>query len=1210
MKKSITVLLTLIYTTIFSQTEVLNKIIPLSPNAAALAKYGEIPVSHFTGTANVSVPLYTIKTKEFNFPLELSYHTGGNKVEDVASWVGLGWSLGTIPSISRSVRGMPDEEGGIMDKFLGYTTEEYFSFDNSDLRKIRYLDALKEGIADSEPDVFYFTIFGKSGKFVYDQVSGKFVTLEESQIKITYANGFFTIIDENGYEYFFTDKDTSNGIATSWSVTSVSSPDHKEELLFEYAIEAQLLITLNPITKLQYLDGEDGDTSFITKKPIVNHNSIYASMLKKITFTEGVVEFTQNVAERLDLRGGRSLKNIKIKNLYGEEISSYDFEYKYITSSGCVVKDAYTNKWMLLDKVKNASLASRPLEHSFSYDELSFPPCRTSPAQDYWGYYNGVTSNSDLIPTVKHNSSFIYGADRKVDPDYSKFGILKKISYPTGGYTEFVFENNVMNITNLPGTTEKYIGGLRVKEIRSYADAAAAPIVKKYRYTVDYNSQVSSGEVFSDPHFVFDDIISVAAHASGGNNSGRYRRLQSYSNVQQVTFSGATVGYKTVIEETDAPTQSGISIYKYTHSKDEVSVQFPYPPPFSLELYRGKPLETSYYKKNGQQLILMEKKEFEYHPSLSYSKERYKKIFGIRVGQLNFAPSQPVMAGSFYATHVGASYRMATDANLLFSETTTTYFPGGNLVSIKEYDYNAPNHLLRTSQSVMNSNQEKQEVKYYYPQDPAMAGQPFVNELIAKNRLNTLLDTQTFAAGLKVSEELTTYDKSASTSSLLVPKSVFVNKGISAIDLSKHKKVTYDQYDEKGNILQYTPDNRISVCLIWGYNKTQPIAKIENITLDKIPTATISNLQTLSNSDNDHCTTATCKEQILREALNTFRKSLPGQMVTTYTYNPLVGVTSITDTKGLISYYEYDWYGRLKLVKDQDQNVLEKYCYNYKGQYIDCNDDASTNLTLYKSAAKSGSFTKSNCPAGMSGLPVVFYQEAGAAASTISQQDADNKGALKFNTDGQAFANATGQCVYLSIARSGSFTRNNCPAGIAGSTVSYSQAAGAEKSTISQADANAKGLAKFNADGQVYANTAGNCLYPNVLMSQLFTRNNCPSGIGEQLHYEVPAGTYTSPTSQAHANSLAQADIDANGQAYANTNGGCAPVKVYYNVHLYEMFTKMDCPSGVGEQVYYDVAPGTHTSTISQAHADSLAQDDINANGQEYANTYGGCAPN
>src|SRR5262245_334292 len=71
----------------------LPKIVPPSPDASALGKYGNLPVDKSTGIPRISIPLYEIKTPRFTLPISLSYHASGVKVEEVASWVGAGWVL-------------------------------------------------------------------------------------------------------------------------------------------------------------------------------------------------------------------------------------------------------------------------------------------------------------------------------------------------------------------------------------------------------------------------------------------------------------------------------------------------------------------------------------------------------------------------------------------------------------------------------------------------------------------------------------------------------------------------------------------------------------------------------------------------------------------------------------------------------------------------------------------------------------------------------------------------------------------------------------------------------------------------------------------------------------------------------------------------------------------------------------------------------------
>jgi hypothetical protein len=54
-----------------------------------------------------------------------------------------------------------------------------------------------------------------------------------------------------------------------------------------------------------------------------------------------------------------------------------------------------------------------------------------------------------------------------------------------------------------------------------------------------------------------------------------------------------------------------------------------------------------------------------------------------------------------------------------------------------------------------------------------------------------------------------------------------------------------------------------------------------------------------------------------------------GALMTTYTYAPLIGETSMGDPNGKLTYYDYDSFNRLKNIKDFQGNILKNYQYNY-----------------------------------------------------------------------------------------------------------------------------------------------------------------------------------------------------------------------------------------------------------------------------------------
>src|ERR1700748_2717998 len=89
-------------------TQLVNPL-PISPQAASFTKYGDIPVSLNNGLADISIPIYSINTGAIKLPILLSYHPIGIKIEEITSNVGLGWTLNYGGSITRQVRGLPDE---------------------------------------------------------------------------------------------------------------------------------------------------------------------------------------------------------------------------------------------------------------------------------------------------------------------------------------------------------------------------------------------------------------------------------------------------------------------------------------------------------------------------------------------------------------------------------------------------------------------------------------------------------------------------------------------------------------------------------------------------------------------------------------------------------------------------------------------------------------------------------------------------------------------------------------------------------------------------------------------------------------------------------------------------------------------------------------------------------------------------------------------
>lgn len=80
-----------------------------SPNAASLGIYGIIPVSLYTGTPNISIPLYTFESRGLKLPVTLRYDASGVKVNQLPGWLGHNWSLEAGGVITRTIKERYDE---------------------------------------------------------------------------------------------------------------------------------------------------------------------------------------------------------------------------------------------------------------------------------------------------------------------------------------------------------------------------------------------------------------------------------------------------------------------------------------------------------------------------------------------------------------------------------------------------------------------------------------------------------------------------------------------------------------------------------------------------------------------------------------------------------------------------------------------------------------------------------------------------------------------------------------------------------------------------------------------------------------------------------------------------------------------------------------------------------------------------------------------
>jgi YD repeat-containing protein len=1024
---------------IFSQQRAIPpEIMSPSPTPSSLGKFVDQPVSYYTGIPSIQIPLWEIKLNDFILPIELKYHSGGIKVQETVPNVGLGWALNAGGVITRVVKGKcPDDygkSGKLHDKHSEYPkmgrfwTGKYEILKNIDLENpddnyvekqfgeiIRNHRALSYSVAgdnDAEPDVFYYSFGNKSGKFVFD-VNGNSQSVElipYEDVRITHTLGdngeiiAFTVIDEDGTQYFFEDIERLNEeqysydeesrlqmssaeYNSSWYLSRIKTRN-KQEISFEYVNEQLYQWQQTGQAHAKIWTGVMSPDGYIPR--IVNNDSWSYSItesssvkrISKIITSNEIIEF--NAIERLDvskltglINPPKAISSIIVNNKFSQLIKRYDLGLDYFVSSrvGVVTPDPSDFYRLKLNFVKEYYTSSVNKTYTFAYNSIALPNKR-SPRQDFWGYFN----NSDeveytniyagaptrMIPKIyvypslignykyqiaplcypyNFNDNYIEpGVDRSVNATYAQAAMLTSITYPTGGRTEYVYESNDFLYNECLQTG----GGLRVSTIKNFEKGNSITPLTSKSYSYLNKDGKSSGAVTAMP--IFNNILKEPV----------LKNISSTSQSRLGTTNGSHVGYKRVIEslnglgktvyEYSAPAMAEDSddpeygLYKPTKIRwlnipffdahGELKFysdfkayylqnhlfpnNFPFPQNPDYDWNRGKIKKESYFDEAGNI-----RKERIYNYTIYAKPNRASKVFG-----LNYSPLVSELPDGYleYRVALLSKYHYITNkANILESVETKDYeSPSTYVTTTEKYKYNSAYHKKMMQNISYDSSNKELRTEYQYTADLLLPPhlldkqKPYMEELYDLNYLAPIT-TKKFVANQKVSEEEVAYGQFNLGSYL--PKAIFSTKGAASINLfnTNDRKIEFIKYDTYGNVQEYKLENGVPVSIIWGYNNSQPIAKIENASYLLIAIALGKTTGIVNNYNETNL-----------NIINSLRVYLPDAMVTTYTYKPLVGITSITDPKGDTITYTYDEFGRLEFVKDKDNKILTESQYNYK----------------------------------------------------------------------------------------------------------------------------------------------------------------------------------------------------------------------------------------------------------------------------------------
>jgi hypothetical protein len=442
------------------------RIIPPAPEATSVFKFSEVPVSTYTGLPNISIPIHEIRCKQLTIPINLSYHARGVRVDEMASRVGLGWSLNYGGMMSRQIRGGADEET------WGYLTQNYYNDVFADsIKRASMRHYYLYNNLDMVPDKFMFDANGTSGSFIFDQITKETLLQEFEDIIITknqdLADGnkikAWVLTDASGNKFYYgKSKDGtrqaldyeqvenfsfSTTVAnlggggdysySTWHLMEIETP-FNENIRFEYEQE-----------EVEYYR-HSYDQHTLSPNEVTSYFSrvrAYQYQLKRIVYDQGEIVFLPSESQREDLKWGYVLEKIRIfNNVDTVAVKEYELTHSYTTSPTNYNQlnhlrdvDTHASKRLFLSSVQERGQSGEEIPaHTFHYNTTLLPN-RFSTSQDAWGYYNGANNGQFL-------TFFTYGTttpDRTVNESFSEAGLLKKVIYPTGGSVEFTYEPNV-----------------------------------------------------------------------------------------------------------------------------------------------------------------------------------------------------------------------------------------------------------------------------------------------------------------------------------------------------------------------------------------------------------------------------------------------------------------------------------------------------------------------------------------------------------------------------------------------------------------------------------------------------------------------------------------------------------------------------------------------------------------------------------------------
>lgn len=999
------------------------------PEVAGLGQYGTVPVSLFTGVPDISIPLHNIKVGSFEMPIKACYHISSVKPTSVPSSLGLGWNLDAGGYITRTVRGIYDEQqdaDGVGHGFYSHyekmqdVTASAFEFYMGNINSYAGMPYYEVAA-----DEFAFNFCGYTGNFYLNEY-GEWTVVSDQDIKVEFdaSTGFmdlntfktrlasikgwereeqnnrffcsFTIITPDGCRYKFGGIDaiefsvpyysrkTNDIFPTTWYLSEITTTEQKK-ITFSYDTTSLMCdIRYNPQTHKAFTDGGEGGFWFDHQNSIEYVKNwgrrgltgflLYGVNISKISTPYETIRFDyfRDQAygsrftsrdyllywkDKFEIRGGlyfrpespssqfdifinaginpteSSMKGCRkiadsLKSMVLHRISIhgvglqksiyFDYEYinhrklSFITERKGIpeLKMRYTRGEGILipagyEIPQNTSILNIPEYHFYYNTANRIPRDYAFAATDSWGYYNGSEISLASIP---------YFGKRTSEQCYNEAEILKAIRYPTGGVSEFEYQQNCYSkrvnsshtsIDNKSGSS----GGLRIKQITN--KDRNGEVVNKKRYYYSYrkvDGSESSGISKGEPCHRLE-------YRAGYN----YLQVESYGGFFSTStcYNSPDVGYSCVYEETldKNGLSQGYIKYRFTNYDTDIygnqhmdtpylyacniSGNCPITPVSSNSHERGKLLSKEYFTNDGTVI----------------KKECYKYILSNHADVKTAHQSLILFVNEAYDTQMyKVGWMTNTHTNSYLLESVTDSIKGsGNYFTSRTTRFTYNSHKMVSQEQKLIHNNLKEKINYSYPYNFSKYAW-----MTDRHILSPIVQTKTCRGN---------FDKTT----ICEYSQIEYDGGI--IPYIKKRKTLYGtiaktdyevlQTDYDGNPIEIKEGDKYSV-LAWD-NRGHLIARVEDCTADEVISAVSRAFPDIYGYEPWYSAFEFEEEKELRSML-------PKKNIYLYSYDSGGHLYYESSPNGKSTCYDYDVLGRLKKEYyrlNDEIKIIKQYDYRY-----------------------------------------------------------------------------------------------------------------------------------------------------------------------------------------------------------------------------------------------------------------------------------------